>query len=127
MHDVWPQERSLVTPGISQAVAKIPGLAIGVFAAAVSAIERFLVPFECWGLYEYGLDTDEGDASRLTRIDDPEKAAALLSLLNLTVGQSEGSVVPNDLTKALRRISEIAPKLESDGAYRRLSVAARRT
>lgn len=127
MQDVWPQERSLVTPGISQAVAKIPGLAIGVFAAAVRAIERFLVPFECWGLYEYGLDTDEGDTTRLTRIDDPEKAAALMSLLNLTVGQSEGSVVPTDLTKALQRISEIAPKLESDSSYRRLSVAARRT
>src|SRR5690606_32121863 len=65
LKSVWPQERSLITPGISEAFAKIPSTAPGAFSAAVSTVERFLVPFDCWGMYEYGLDSEEGDLSRL--------------------------------------------------------------
>ena len=43
--DVWSQEKSLVTLGISKAVTDLP---------AVDLIERYLVPFECCSLGDLG-------------------------------------------------------------------------
>lgn len=126
LREVWPQERSLVTPSISGAFARIPAAAAGTFSEAVSTVERFLVPFDCWGLYEYGLDTDDSDGSRLAHIDSPDKAAALLRLLDLTVGPSESAVVPHDLSRALEQIRAVAPSLIGGRTYRRLLTAARR-
>jgi hypothetical protein len=81
------------------------------FAEAVSAIERFLVPFECWSMLDYGLYGDEDGAKKLSTIDSETKASALLRLLDLTVGTSDGVVVPYDLTDALDQIRLVAPHL----------------
>lgn len=126
LHEVWPQERSLVTRGISAAFARIPASVMGVFANAVNSIERFLVPFECWGMYEYGLEMDEGERSDLAKIDNTEKSTALTRLLDLTIGSTEGAVIPQDLSLALERIREVAPKLVDNRVYRRLAACARR-
>ena len=45
LHEVWPQERSLATPGVSKALADLPATSRDAFVAAVDAVERFLVPF----------------------------------------------------------------------------------
>lgn len=126
LHNVWPQEQSLVTPGISAAFAKIPALAGKELPKAVSAVERFLVPFECWGIYEYNLDAEDTNGPRLADIDSPEKATSLLRLLDLTIGSSEGSIVPHELPQVLERICTVAPRSTGDRAYRRLITAARR-
>jgi hypothetical protein len=126
LRDVWPQERSLATPGVSKAFADLPATAREAFADAVEAIERFLVPFECWSMLDYGLYGDEGDIKKLSMIDDESKANALLRLLDHTVGTSEGAVVPLDLTDALDQIRSVAPHLVDSVSYRRLSTAARR-
>lgn len=127
LRDVWPQERSLTTPGIARAFASLPAAAVGNYSEAVEAIERFLVPFECWSLYEYGLYSDGEGKPTLQQIDDAEKAKALLRLLNLTIGTAEGSVIPSDLGAALHQIRAVAPALIDDRLYRRLTAAARRT
>lgn len=123
---VWPQERSISTPGISREFANLPASSGGAFAEAVAVIERFLVPFDCWSLLDYGLygDDDMGKP-KLSRIDNPEKAQALLTLLDRTVGATEGAVIPHDLAQALARIKDVAPALEATQAFRRLSTAAR--
>lgn len=126
LRTVWPQERSLATPGVSKAFADLPATTGAAFAEAVDAIERFLVPFECWSMLDYGLYGDEDGDRKLAMIDDLAKANALLRLLDLTVGASEGAVVPYDLTDALDQISRVAPQLAERPAYRRLSTAARR-
>jgi hypothetical protein len=126
LRDVWPQERSLATPGVSKAFADLPATSREAFPEAVDAIERFLVPFECWSMLDYGLYGDEGDTKKLSMIDDEAKATALLRLLDLTVGTSEGAVVPHDLTDALDHIRSAAPHLVDSVSYRRLSTAARR-
>jgi hypothetical protein len=126
LRDVWPQERSLATPGVSKALADLPATSREAFADAVEAIERFLVPFECWSMLDYGLYGDEGEAKKLSMIDDEAKAKALLRLLDLTVGTSEGAVVPYDLTDALDQIRSVAPHLVDSVRYRRLSTVARR-
>jgi hypothetical protein len=124
--DVWPQERSLATPGVSRAFADLPATSCEAFADAVEMIERFLVPFECWSMLDYGLYGDEGGVKKLSMIDDEAKANALLRLLDLTVGTSEGAIVPLDLTEALDQIRLVGPHLTESVRFRRLSTAARR-
>jgi hypothetical protein len=126
LEQVWPQERSLNTPGISRALAHLPAVTGEAFAAAVAAVERFLVPFECWSLIDYGLYGDENGKAKLSRIDSPEKAAAFLQLLHHTIGTAEGSVIPHDLSDALQQIRHVAPRLQESAIFNRLATAARR-
>jgi hypothetical protein len=127
LEEVWPQERSLVTLGVSRALADLPATARGAFVEAVDSIKRFLLPFDCWSMHNYGLYGEEGDKAKLTvLIDTKLKAAKFLQLLNLTIGTSEGSVIPHDLADALDQIRSIAPNLVEDHVFRRLAAAARR-
>lgn len=125
LENVWPQERSLATRGVSAAFAELPVSAGEAFSEAVSAIERFLVPFDCWSMFDFGLPGDEG-GPQVAFIDTPEMAAGFLRLLNLCIGTAEGSVVPMDLAEALDQIRSVAGRLEQDLAFRRLETLARR-
>jgi len=60
-------------------------------------------------------------------IDSPEKAKALLVLLDCTVGQQDEAVIPLDLSEALERVRSAGPSLVNTTEYRRLATAARRT
>lgn len=123
---VWPQERSLTTPGVSRAFADLPAASGEMFAAAVDAIERFLVPFDCWSTMEYGLyGDDEVQNPRLATVNTAEKAAAFLRLLDRTIGTTEGAVIPTDLSSALQQIRVVSPQLADTPTYRRLATAAR--
>jgi hypothetical protein len=130
LEQVWPQERSLSTPGVSKAFADLPATSHEAFPEAVQAIERFLVPFDCWSMVDYGLYGDEGkDESkrpRLELIDDKAKAKGLLRLLDLTVGTVESAVIPHDLTDALDQIRTCDPALAETTEFKRLATAARR-
>jgi hypothetical protein len=126
LRDVWPQERSLATAGVSRAFADLPAASRGAFTDAVEAINRFLVPFDCWSMLEYGLYGEEDGRSKLSDIDTEEKAAALLQLLDRTIGESDGAVAPYDLATALDQIQKVAPPLVSAPAFRRLAALARR-
>jgi hypothetical protein len=126
LEQVWPQERSLNAPGISRAFAHLPAVVGEAFAAAVTAVDRFLVPFECWSLVEYGLYGDENGRAKLSRIDTPEKAGSLLHLLDRTIGTTEGSVIPHDLSDALQQIRQVSPSIEHNTVFSRLATAARR-
>ena len=126
---VWPQERSLTTRGVSQELSCLPAASGEAFAEAFSGIERFLVPFDCWSMLDYGLYDDGDSGSEMTpkistAIDDEPKAHAFLRLLDSTIGESESSVIPHDLSNGLDRIRAIAPRLVNDPAFRRLSTAA---
>jgi hypothetical protein len=126
LQTVWPQERSLATPGVSRALADLPATSRGAFAEAVDVIEPFLVPFECWSLIEYGLYGENNGEAKLARIDDQEKAEALLRLFDLTVGRAEGAIIPHNLADALDQVRNVAPNLTKTQIYRRLATSARR-
>jgi hypothetical protein len=126
LQQVWPQEQSLTTPGVSRALADLPATVRSAFAEAVDIIERFLVPFECWSMLDYGLYGDEDGEPKLSNIDDPPRAAAFLRLLDRTIGDSDSSIVPMDLSDALDQIRKIAPNLVEGQMFRRLATAARR-
>lgn len=126
LRDVWPQERSLSTPGVSKALADLPATSGAAFSRAVDAIERFLVPFDAWSMLEYGLFGEDAGVPRISKIDDAEKAAAFLRLLGCTIGTAETAVIPYDLADALAQIEKVASDLVQQPTYRRLATAARR-
>ena len=125
---VWPQERerSLASPGVSERFSRLPSIARGEFAEAVNTIERFLVPFDCWSMDEYGLYGDDDGTPKLSMIDDEAKAEALLRLLDRTIGTAENAVIPYGLGDALAQVRKVAPNLVRTPKYRRLETAARR-
>ncbi len=125
LRQVWPQERSLATPGVRRTFAKLPATSREAFADAVRAVERFLLPFDCPSMRDYGLYGKDDGETKLSIIDDEVKASALLRLLDLTVGTSEAAVIPHDLTDALDRIRSVAGTLVDSPEFRRLSTAAR--
>lgn len=125
LQNVWPQERSLITPDISRALAVLPAASETAFAEAVDLIERFLVPFRCWSMIDYGLYGDEDGIKKLALIDNEPKARAFLRLLDSTIGTSEDDIIPDDLTDALDQILLVAPTLSNLPEFRRLSAAAR--
>ena len=122
---VWPKERSLASTGVSEELARLPAIARGEFAEAVATIERFLVPFECWSMFDYGFEED-GPKATSGIVDDIEKARALLCLLNRTIATSEEAIVPLDLGDALEQVRNVAPKLAQTPEYRRLETVASR-
>ena len=125
LQQVWPKERSLASPGVSEELARLPVIARGKFAEAVATIERFLVPFECWLMFDYGFEKD-GQMATSEIVNDIEKAKALLRLLDRTIGTAEEAIVPHDLGDALEQVRNIAPKLARTPEYRRLETAASR-
>lgn len=126
LQQVWPPEHSLVSPGISRRLSKLPALTHGEFANAVDTIERFLMPFDCRTMFNYGLYGGDDRDPKLSMIDDEAKAEALLRLLDRTVGTADNAVIPYDLGNALEQVRKVAPNLARDQRYRRLATAARR-
>ena len=125
LQEVWPQERSLSTPGISQAFADLPAACGEAFAEVVATVERFLVPFACWSMLEYGFYGDDDESRpKLSKINSPEKVRALLTLFDRTIGVSD-DVVPYDLANALTHIRSIDPSLAATPEFRRLAARAR--
>ena len=125
LQQVWPPDRLLVSPGISDRLSKLPALTRDEFANAVDTIERFLMPFDCRSMIGYGLYGGDRDP-KLSMIDDKAKAEALLRLLDRTVGTADNAVIPYDLGDALGQVRKVAPDLARTQKYRRLAMAARR-
>lgn len=126
MEKVWPQEHSLVTPGLSKTLATLPASSRGAFAEAVQLIERFLIPFDCWAIHDYGLYGETDGEQKLSIINTQEKASSFLKLLDLTIGKSENSIVPHGLSDALIQVNNVAPDLINTQVFRRLQTLARR-
>ena len=126
LRQVWPQERSLRSRGISNRLSRLPAIARGEFAEAVKTIERFLVPFDCWSMDAYGLYGDDDGTPKLAMIDDEDKAEALLRLMDRTIRKEENTVIPHNLGDALEQVRKVAPNLARTSEYSRLETAVRR-
>ena len=125
---VWPKEQSFVTPDVSKGLASLPARANGAFAEALDVISHLLVPFDCRSLYVYGLrsTSDNDENSRLSMINNHEKAQALLVLLDRTIGTEENTVHPYELSEALEQIEKVNTPLARSRAFRRLTALTRR-
>ena len=128
LENVWPQERALVSRGVSHSMAGIPAASRGDFVVAVDAVGRFLVPGSTDSRHDYGLYGEEnGEAVLEIVVDAPAKAKALLRLLDLTVGGGEGVSTPLGLDELLARIREVEPALVERSEFVRLATLARRS
>jgi hypothetical protein len=123
---VWPQERTLNTPAVSDALVELPAAADDAFADMVEMILPYLTPFDCWSLWEYGVWSQKDDKRAIHHVDTPAAAGAFLSMLDRTIGQQDGARVPNGLDQALKHIAAKAPSLERDFRYQRLLTLSRR-
>jgi len=130
LEQVWPMEQSLATGSVSRHLACLPAVCGDSFTSSVDAIERFLAPFGCRCLLDYGFcESEMSETLKMPRlsevVDDTPKARSLLRLLDLTIGHTPDAIVPDDLDIALERIRSIAPELTSLSSFRRLAAAAR--
>ena len=126
LEEVWPRDRSLVTPGVAKAFAELPAASGEAFAAAVDAVMSLLVPFDCYMLMDFGFGTARTEGEGLELIGDQAKARAFLNLLDVTVGSDEDATVPYDLSDALAHVESIDRRLAESRQFRRLATAARR-
>ncbi len=123
--NVWPKDRFLVTKGISAAFAKIPSNAGNSFSEAVKVISPFMIPFDCWSMADFGFFDIGNNDSKYDLINSSLKAESLLHLLDISIGKSEGSRFPHDLSKALAFIKRSSPKSASFLSYKRLAALTR--
>jgi hypothetical protein len=113
-------------------VSGIVALAVlGVWIAAgapspIVELERFFWPPERWSVSDYGFYGDDEAGPGLSRINTPERAEAMLRLLDRTIGTAQDTVLPEDLADALEQIRNVAPQLAQRESFRRLEVLARR-
>lgn len=123
---IWPRERTLNSPAVSEALVELPAASGPHFAEATEMILPYLGPFDCWSLYDYGVwhTADRGHVIR--GIENSDQAHALLSLMDKTVGDHEGAVIPNGLDQALEHIRSLVPTIEIDPRYQRLLTLTRR-
>ncbi|MCY3839116.1 MAG: hypothetical protein OXH09_10810, partial [Gammaproteobacteria bacterium] len=126
LEEVWPRDRSLVTPGVAKAFAELPAASGEAFSAAVDAVMSLLVPFDCHMLMDFGFGTGRTEGEGLEVIGDQAKARALLDLLDATLGPDEDATVPYDLSDALAHIELVDRRLAESRQFRRLATAARR-
>lgn len=124
--EVWPKELTLSSRQVSENLAKLPAAAGPYYAAAAELVLPYLMPFDCWSLWDYGILDRNGDDDKFAVIDDHSKASALLSILEKTIGNEEGAIVPSGLEAVLLHIAKLAPKLEKDIRFQRLVTASRR-
>jgi hypothetical protein len=126
LESIWPKERTLLSRSLSDAFADLPSKCGSAFAEAVEVLERFLTPFDCWSLHEYGLYDRDPDGRKIRKLNGPREAAAFLKLLDVTIGSEERAIHPLDLDSALVAIRNADPKLVRDTRYARLSALVRR-
>lgn len=126
LEGAWPKDRSAQSEDVADAFAPMPAAAGGALAEAVPALADLLMPFEVWSLWEYRLYRREDGTRELKHPANQPEARAVLELLDRTIGDEEGVVVPHDLDVALQAIVEHWPKAIKDRRFGRLSALARR-
>lgn len=126
LEGAWPKDRSAQSEDVADAFSPMPAAAGGALTEAVAALADLLMPFEVWSLWEYRLYRREDGTRELKHPASEPEARAILELLDRTIGDEEGVVVPHDLDVALAAVVEHWPKATRDRRYGRLSALARR-
>lgn len=124
--EVWPQERSLVTPSISKSLASLPIVISENLDQVVADISRFLRPFSAWSMQDYGVGYLEINQDAISFIKTENDVIGLAELLSLTIDDQDGAVIPYDLSLMLSHMAEVYPKIKKTTDFIRLQTVARR-
>jgi len=121
---VWPKEPFLVTPSIAQAFARLPAATRTAFSEAAELIERYIIPFECYSLYSFGMNYSNDDKLKMLKeiIDSSKDAESFLTLLDKAIAYTDSPIRPVELSEILGHIREIDSDLEYNPIYMRLEM-----
>lgn len=123
----WPRDRSVQSSEVADAFAALPAAADTAFSEAVAALGDYLMPFDVWSLWEYRLYArEEGRGRELKFPRTQAEAKSMLTLLDRTIGEEEGAVVPHDLDVALTAMLARWSGAVKDRRFARLAALARR-
>ena len=123
----WPRDRSVQSSEVADAFAPLPAAADAAFSDAVAALSDYLMPFDVWSLWEYRIYVREDGGSRELKYPRTQaEARAMLTLLDRTIGEEEGAVIPRDLDVVLSAIRACWPGAVRDRRFSRLDSLARR-
>jgi hypothetical protein len=123
----WPRDRSVQSSEVANAFAALPAAADTAFSEAVAALGDYLMPFDAWSLWEYRLYVREDGGSRQLKFPRTQaEAKSMLILLDRTIGEEEGAVIPHDLDLALTAIKARWSGAVKDRRFARLAALARR-
>ncbi|MBI1404967.1 MAG: hypothetical protein GC145_02430 [Caulobacter sp.] len=123
----WPRDRSVQSSEVADSFAPLPAAADTAFSEAVVALGDYLMPFDVWSLWEYKFYVREvGEGRDLKFPRTQAEAQAMLTLLDRTIGEEEGAIVPHDLDVALTAMAARWAGAAKDRRFARLSALARR-
>ncbi|WP_338147271.1 SIR2 family protein [Neoroseomonas oryzicola] len=123
---VWPREKAVVTPAVSEAFASLPAVCGRRFAKVVLLVRHALVPFEAWSMSDWGIFNLTTRAVEPNVILGADEAMAAVDLLDLTIGTSPDARVPLGLDTVLDHIAAQNSAVRLDPRYSRLSALSRR-
>lgn len=123
----WPRDRSVQSAEVADAFAPLPAAADTAFSEAVAALGDFLMPFDVWSLWEYRIYVREDGGGRELKFPRTQaEARAMLTLLDRTIGEEDGAVIPHDLDVALTAMTARWSGAAKDRRFARLAALARR-
>lgn len=123
----WPRDRSVQSSEVADAFAPLPAAADTAFSEAVAALGDYLMPFDVWSLWEYRIYVREDGGGRELKFPRTQaEAKSMLTLLDRTIGEEEGAVIPHDLDVALTAMAARWSAAMKDRRFSRLASLARR-
>ena len=123
----WPRDRSVQSSEVADAFAALPAAANTAFSEAVAALGDYLMPFDVWSLWEYRLYVREDGGGRELKFPRTQaESRSMLTLLDRTIGEEEGAVIPHDLDVALTAMTARWSGAVKDRRFARLAALARR-
>lgn len=123
----WPRDRSVQSSEVADAFAALPAASDTAFSEAVAALGDYLMPFDVWSLWEYRLYVREDEGGRELKFPRTQaEAKSMLTLLDRTIGEEEGAVIPHDLDVALTAMAARWSGAAKDRRFARLAALARR-
>ncbi|MDG2531264.1 hypothetical protein [Caulobacter endophyticus] len=123
----WPRDRSVQSSEVADGFAALPAAADTAFSEAVAALGDYLMPFDVWSLWEYRLYVREDGGGRELKFPRTQaEARSMLTLLDRTIGEEEGAVIPHDLDVALTAMTARWSGAVKDRRFARLAALARR-
>jgi hypothetical protein len=123
----WPRDRSVQSSEVADAFAALPAAADIAFSEAVAALGDYLMPFDVRSLWEYRLYApNDGGGRELKFPRNQAEARSMLTLLDRTIGEEEGAVIPHDLDVAVTAMSARWSGAVKDRRFARLAALARR-
>lgn len=114
---------------ISSYYAKLPTYTHNRFSEMYNTVKRYIIPFECHSMYDFGFDLYDKEESKLSSdslekiIHNPEDALSLLKLIEQSINfDADRRIRPHELGFVLLFIKDNFSTVSTSREYRQLTV-----